>query len=89
MVEGTPGKFCLISSMNCYLILLRSSSCHFYFLEGNPYGENGVEDIVKIEQSLIARRKAAVRLCYKEENVVSMSNFPLLGASQFGQYTGS
>eukprot|EP01114_Cavostelium_apophysatum_P017669 TRINITY_DN5307_c0_g1_i1.p1 TRINITY_DN5307_c0_g1~~TRINITY_DN5307_c0_g1_i1.p1 ORF type:complete len:627 (+),score=179.73 TRINITY_DN5307_c0_g1_i1:107-1987(+) len=61
-----------------------------YMIEGTPgqpFGSGGISDVTLIEASMIRRRKIITSQMKEDERVVTVANFPLLGAVQTGEYT--
>mmetsp|Transcript_3846 Transcript_3846/g.5370 ORF Transcript_3846/g.5370 Transcript_3846/m.5370 type:complete len:675 (-) Transcript_3846:30-2054(-) len=54
---------------------------------GGPFGAGGINDLLKIEDSMRQRRELINTELQPDERIVTMPNFPLLGAIQSGPYT--
>lgn len=50
---------------------------------GKPFGSNGLMDVLAIQESMEKRRKEAQKILEPDEFIVTVANFPLLGARQF------
>jgi len=53
---------------------------------GSPFGSGGIHDTVNIEASMRERRKAVEKHLKPNERILTIANFPLLGAVQQGQF---
>ena len=51
---------------------------------GYPYGQNGLEDLTKIEESMKIRRETVEKLLQPDERLLSATVYPLLGSTQLG-----
>eukprot|EP01117_Protostelium_nocturnum_P007754 TRINITY_DN2776_c0_g1_i1.p1 TRINITY_DN2776_c0_g1~~TRINITY_DN2776_c0_g1_i1.p1 ORF type:complete len:710 (+),score=166.16 TRINITY_DN2776_c0_g1_i1:169-2130(+) len=54
---------------------------------GKPYGKRGLLDLISIEDSMKERRETVEKLLNEGEQILTMTNYPLLGATQHGSYT--
>ncbi|PRP79117.1 hypothetical protein PROFUN_11673 [Planoprotostelium fungivorum] len=54
---------------------------------GKPYGKRGLIDLLSIQASMRERRETVEKLLKPDEIIVTLTNYPLLGARQQGPFT--